>query len=60
MTADCSETARKEVGVGGERHSTEFFFSGKLRPEIQTLILLYNINDRKGNPFLQCSKTFLY
>ena len=28
------------------------FYTGRLRPEVQTLTLLYTIFDRKGNPFI--------
>ena len=36
-------------GVGG--YSTKFY-TGRLRPEIQPLTLLYTIFERKGTPFV--------
>ena len=35
----------------GVEHSTKFY-TGRLRPEVQTLTLLYSIFDRKGTPFV--------
>ena len=38
-------------GVGGGGYSTNFY-TGKLRPEVQPLILLYTIFHEKGTPFV--------
>ena len=38
-------------GEGGGGYSTKFY-TGWLRPEVQTLTLLYTIFERKGTPFV--------
>ena len=38
-------------GGGGGGYSTKFYME-RLRPEVQTLTLLYTIFERKGTPFV--------
>ena len=43
-----------DIPGGGGGHSTKFY-KGRLRPEVQTLTLLYAIFERKGIPFVYLS-----
>ena len=45
-------------GGGGGGHSTKFY-AGRLRPEVQTLTLLYIIFDRKGTTFVYLPQKFI-
>ena len=38
-------------GGGGGWHSTKFY-TRRLRPEVQSITILYTIFDRKGTPFV--------
>ena len=43
---------------GGGGYLAKFYTEG-LRPEVQTLTILYTIFERKGTPFLYLSQKFL-
>ena len=48
----------EKCGLGPGGYLTKFY-TGRLRPEVQTLILLYTIFERKGTPFVYLSQKLL-
>ena len=52
-------TTSSSLGGEGGRHTPKFY-TGRLRPEVQTLTLLYTIFDRKGSPFTENGSPFIY